>query len=240
MIQPLLGEQTDSGGVASRRPEIGCDEDGQEIVVSTSVSEDGPSEPAPRETRTKLDWTNLPPNDQSAVLEVLVNLCQQAVHRFCNENDLFGLRYEHLIFGSSPGAKSVDRIFATTFSLTHWMQKLDFICRTQVLQLQRPNQAPDLGGFIAEVMAHAEKLTIAAESGFDLDRSQALGCVDDALAICDRFKAWKFSRQVRIIRTAIEQDEIKLPELLKLRSDWIPVDWKPVDASREEPRKRRR
>jgi hypothetical protein len=147
--------------------EIG-DNDGSTVTASGSISE-----PSHETTRQDLVWSTILLEDQTALLGELVSLCQQAVYRYCNEHDLFRIGYSGYSVFDRPGVdgfKSIPGIIPTTFSLVHWVNKLNFIiCKNLQKHAQ---QAPGLADFIPEVLTHATELCEAAESGDQLDRSQ--------------------------------------------------------------------
>ena len=199
------------------------------MVYRSTPAAEGPTSELPHEeTREDLAWSKISPEDRAAILWELVSLCQQAVHRYCHEHDLFRLPHTSYIFGCAgiDGIKNIPGILPTTFSLVHWVNKLNFICECSP-------QTAKLAGlqiFILEILPHAKDLTRAAECDHQLDRSQALKCVESAKIICDHLNGWTFSRQVVIIQDAIERGQVE--SLRCIRRD--------EGASRAEPRKRRR
>ena len=204
-MQPSVEGQVD-GSIIPQVLEV-CDNNGDMASGSTPAAEGPTSELPYEETREDLAWSKIPPEDRTAVLWELVSLCQQAVHRYCNEHDLFRLSYPGYIFGCPgvDGIESIRGIIPTTFSLMHWVNKLMFICE------YLPSQAKLAGlqHFTFEILPHAKDLTRAAESDNQLDRSQALKCVESAKIICTHLNGWTFSRRVGIIQVAIEHGQIE-------------------------------
>jgi hypothetical protein len=187
------------------------DGNGDEHKADCSTSNSGDT-PKVGSQAGGLAWAKLQPEDRTAVLGVLIDNCQQAIHRFLKEKDLLEVE-DH----GKPIFPLYDRFFpatASSWSLVHWTRKMQ-----QMVEI-----CPRFGmsqTACDDLVDNAEKLTEAVERHIVLDRTQMFEYIKCAQVICSQVKGWQWIHQMDVIQSAVEKDQVNLLELNKMRS----VEW---------------